>query len=218
MKSHTKSLQPPPSAALYIPPRKTLATLAAAARGCRGCDLYRHATQTVFGEGPRTAELMLIGEQPGDAEDREGRPFVGPAGRVLDRALAQAGISREKVYLTNAVKHFKWEPRGKRRLHKRPDDDEVRACTPWLVAELAAVKPRIVVCLGVTAARAMFGHAVRLKDCRGRIVPTPRHPNTFVTLHPAAVLRLREPSAREAELAVLVNDLRRARDKAENAT
>ena len=205
------------SAALFLPPRKTLSTLANAARECRGCELYRQATQTVFGEGPRSAELMLIGEQPGDAEDREGRPFVGPAGRLLDRALAQAGISRETVYVTNAVKHFKWEPRGKRRLHKRPDDGEVGACNPWLVAELAVVKPRIVVCLGVTAARAMFGRAVRLKDYRGRAVPTPRHPQTSVTLHPSAVLRVREPRARDAAFAVLVADLRRARRAASRA-
>lgn len=207
----------PRGAALYLPPRKTLTTLAKAARDCRACDLYRHATQTVFGEGAPAATLMLIGEQPGDVEDLRGRPFVGPAGRVLERALMQAGIAREAVYLTNAVKHFKWAPRGKRRLHQRPDDGEVQACAPWLMAELAVVKPRVVVCLGVTAAKAMFGRAVRLKDQRGRLLPTPAHPQTVVTLHPSAILRLREPAARAAEFAGLVADLQRAQRWAHGA-
>lgn len=213
-----KSVEPPlHSAALYLPPRKTLATLARAAHQCRGCDLYRHATQTVFGEGAHGAALMLIGEQPGDLEDVQGRPFVGPAGQVLDRALAQAGIAREAVYLTNAVKHFKWEPRGKRRLHKRPEDAEVRACVPWLVAELVVVNPRVVVCLGVTAARAMFGRTVRLKDLRGQLLPTPRHAHTVVTLHPSALLRLREPAARAQEFAALAQELRQAQRWANDA-
>ncbi len=172
----------PRSAAAFVPARLGLAVLRRAAAGCTGCDLYRNATQTVFGEGARSAQLVLVGEQPGDREDREGHPFVGPAGRLLERALADAGIPRESVYITNAVKHFKWAARGKRRLHQRPREGEIDACNPWLVAEIAVVRPRVVVCLGSTAARAVFGRTVRIKDCRGRFLKAGIADCAFVTL------------------------------------
>lgn len=195
------------SAADFLPARLSLKSLRAAAAGCTGCDLYRHATQTVFGEGPRGAVLVLVGEQPGDLEDRTGHPFVGPAGRLLQRALHDAGIPRESVYITNAVKHFKWVPRGKRRLHQRPREGEIDACNPWLVAELRVIEPRALVCLGTTAARAAFGRVVRLKDYRGKFAATPLAQQTFVTAHPSAILRLAEPD-RTREYRQLVADLK----------
>lgn len=185
------------SAAAFLPAHPSLPALRDAAARCRGCDLYRHATQTVFGDGDPAARVVFVGEQPGDMEDRLGRPFVGPAGKLLDRALSISGLTRERIYLTNAVKHFKWEPRGKRRLHKRPDEGEIRACHPWLEEELAVIRPEIVVCLGVTAARAVFNHNVRLKDYRGRFVATALAPATWVTLHPSALLRLPAGTDRE---------------------
>ena len=180
-----------PSAADFLPQRLNLAALRRAAADCRGCDLYRSATQTVFGEGPRGAAVVLIGEEPGDREDVEGRPFVGPAGRLLSTALHDAAIERKQVYITNAVKHFKWEPRGKRRIHKKPQDREIDACRPWLEAELQVIQPRVVVCMGVSAMRAVFGRAVRLKDHRGTFSATPLSSCTFVTVHPSSILRLR---------------------------
>lgn len=196
------------SAADFLPARLSLPALRAAAAECRGCDLYRNATQTVFGEGPREAAVMVVGEQPGDQEDRKGHPFVGPAGRVLDRALDEAGLPRADVYVTNAVKHFKWIARGKRRLHQKPREGEIDACNPWLAAELRVVKPQVLVCLGTTAARAAFGRNVRLKDYRGTITATPLASRTLVTIHPSAILRLIQESERAAEYARFVEDLK----------
>ena len=195
------------SAADFLPARLTLPALQRAAAACRGCELYRRATQTVFGDGPRRAQLVLVGEQPGDKEDIAGRPFVGPAGRLLDRALDQAGIPRDAVYVTNAVKHFKWTTRGKRRLHQRPREGEIDACRPWLEAEVRVVKPAAVICLGATAARAAYGRAVRIKDLRGRAAPSPLSGQTFVTVHPAAILRLIDGAERERAFAQFVTEL-----------
>ena len=203
--------RPPRSAAPFIPAQLTLPRLQTAAASCTGCDLYKAATQTVFGEGGARATIVFVGEQPGDQEDRAGRPFVGPAGRILDNALAEAGIERAEVYVTNAVKHFKWEPQGKRRKHKKPSAAEIAACHPWLEAELRAVEPRVVVCLGVTAAQSVFGKAVRLNELRGRPWGTRVSPTTFVTIHPSAVLRHPEEVQRDEEYRRLVEDLRRVR-------
>lgn len=181
--------------------------LAEAARGCRGCELYKDATQTVFGEGRRAAGLMLVGEQPGDKEDLAGEPFVGPAGRLLDRALEEAGIDRSEAYVTNAVKHFKWRPRGKRRLHQTPRAGEIEACKPWLAAEVEAVKPAALLAMGATAARALFGTKVKVTKDRGQPLDSPLAPVAAVTIHPSAILRLREHDEREAEFAGFVADL-----------
>jgi uracil-DNA glycosylase len=200
------------SAADFLPESRSLARLRRAASGCRGCDLWKDATQTVFGEGRRRAELMLVGEQPGDQEDRRGSPFVGPAGGLLDKALEEAGIDRDAVYLTNAVKHFKWRPRGKRRLHQTPRAGEVEACKPWLEAELEAVRPRAVVALGATAAKALFGSSVKVTKDRGRPLDTPLAPLGAVTIHPSAILRVRESEERHDAFAGLVEDLRGVRE------
>lgn len=205
-KTTRSAKRPRRSAADFLPPRLTLPALRAAAAACTGCDLYRNAAQTVFGEGPAHARFVFVGEQPGDQEDRSGHPFVGPAGRLLERALNEAGIARDTVYITNAVKHFKWTPRGRRRLHQRPSEGEIDACNPWLVAELRAVKPLVLVCLGVTAASAAFGHPVRLKDYRGTFAPTPLADRTFITIHPSAILRLSDPD-RAREYGLFVADL-----------
>jgi DNA polymerase len=197
---------------LSAAPPPALSALREAARGCTNCPLFRHATQTVFGEGDPHAKLMLVGEQPGDREDLEGHPFVGPAGRLLDEALARAGIDRDAVYVTNAVKHFKWEPRGKRRLHKTPAQREIEACHPWLAGELEAVRPRVVVSLGGTAGRALLGPAFRVGRERGRVIRVdPVSPAIVPTIHPSAILRLRDASEREPALAELVRDLRVAK-------
>ena len=180
------------------------------ARGCRACDLYKHATQTVFGEGPARAALMLIGEQPGDAEDLSGHPFVGPAGRLLDRALADAGIDRAAVYLTNVVKHFKFEPRGKRRIHKKPRASEIGACRPWLDREIALVKPRVIVCLGSTAAQALLGSAFKVTSQRGVLVASPLAPRVLATVHPSSILRAPDDEARRREMKQFTDDLRAA--------
>ncbi|HEX2096307.1 MAG TPA: UdgX family uracil-DNA binding protein [Solirubrobacterales bacterium] len=195
------------SAADFLPESRSLASLRRAASGCRGCDLWKDATQTVFGEGRSRAELMLVGEQPGDQEDRRGSPFVGPAGGLLDQALAEAGIDRDAVYVTNAVKHFKWKPRGKRRLHQTPRAGEIEACRPWLGAELEAVHPRAVVALGATAAKALFGSSVKVTKDRGRPLETPLAPLGAVTIHPSAILRLRDSDERHDALAGLAADL-----------
>jgi len=195
------------SAADFLPKARSLASLRRAAQGCRGCDLWKDTTQTVFGEGRAQAELMLVGEQPGDREDLEGKPFVGPAGGLLDRALAEAGIERDAVYLTNAVKHFKWRPRGKRRLHQTPRVGEMEACRPWLEAEVEAVEPSAVVALGATAAKALFGPTVRVTRDRGRLLETPLAPVGAVTVHPSAILRIREREERHDALAGLAEDL-----------
>jgi DNA polymerase len=192
----------------FIPADAGLAELRVAAARCTGCDLYRHATQTVFGRGPADARIVLVGEQPGDQEDLKGAPFVGPAGEVFDRALADVGLERERLYVTNAVKHFKFEERGKRRIHQTPRANELAACRPWLDAELAAIKPDILVCLGATAARAIFGAGFRIMKDRGRFAATRWAPRTIATLHPSAVLRGEDP-AQEAKLyQMLVEDLR----------
>jgi uracil-DNA glycosylase len=192
----------------FVPDSRSLRTLRQAAAGCRGCPLWRDATQTVFGEGPRKATLMLVGEQPGDREDIEGEPFVGPAGRILAQALQAAKIERGEVYLTNAVKHFKWRPRGKRRLHQTPRAGEVEACRPWLEAELEAVRPRALLALGATAAKALYGSSVRVTRDRGKPIDSPLAPVTALTIHPSAILRLRNHDEREDALAGLVEDLR----------
>jgi uracil-DNA glycosylase family protein len=197
------------SAASFIPAKLTLPALEEAAASCTGCDLYKRATQTVFGRGPSRAEIVLVGEQPGDQEDRDGQPFVGPAGKILDKALAEAGIVREEVYVTNAVKHFKWEPQGKRRKHKKPSAAEIAACRPWLEAEVKVLRPRVVVCLGVTAAQSVFGKIVRLNEMRGRSLSTSMASNVFVTVHPSAVLRHPEAAQRDEEYRRFVEDLRR---------
>jgi DNA polymerase len=191
----------------FLPSRRTIPALRKAAQDCRGCDLWRDATQTVFGEGAAKAELMLVGEQPGDREDREGEPFVGPAGALLRRALDEAGIDPEATYITNAVKHFKWRPRGKRRLHQTPRVGEVEACKPWLAAEVEAVSPRALVALGATAARSLFGPGIKVTQERGELIETPLAPIATVTVHPSAILRLRDHEERDDALAAMVEDL-----------
>jgi DNA polymerase len=195
-------------ASQFLPPRRTLPALRRAARGCRGCELWRDATQTVFGEGPAKAELMLVGEQPGDREDREGEPFVGPAGGLLRRGLDEAGIDPEATYITNAVKHFKWRARGKRRLHQTPRVGEVEACRPWLEAEIDAVAPRALVALGATAARSLFGPGVKVTRDRGELLECALAPIATVTVHPSAILRVRDSGERDDAFAALVDDLR----------
>jgi DNA polymerase len=196
------------SAAEFVPETRSLPALRRAAAGCRGCELWRGATQTVFGAGPAKAGLMLVGEQPGDREDVEGEPFVGPAGKLLGRALDEAGVARGDAYLTNAVKHFKWRPRGKRRLHQTPRAGEVEACRPWLAAEVEAVRPGALLALGATAARAVFGPKVKVTKDRGRLLETPLAPLAAVTVHPSAILRARDHDEREDAFAGLVDDLR----------
>ncbi len=194
-----------------------LAVLAVAVHDCRRCPLWERATHAVFGEGPVAAHIMLVGEQPGDIEDQKGRPFVGPAGRILDDALAAAGVDRRAVYVTNVVKHFKWQltrgaegpPRGKRRLHSKPNGGEVRACLPWLEAEIGAIRPAVIVCLGSTAARALLGPAVRVTVQRGLWIPSPHAPHVMVTAHPSSILRQPTKEARAEALAGLVTDLKR---------
>jgi uracil-DNA glycosylase len=197
-----------PSAAEFVPASRSLARLREAAEDCRGCPLYKDATQTVFGAGSRKAELMLVGEQPGDREDLEGEPFVGPAGGILARALESAGIDPNEVYLTNAVKHFKWKARGKRRLHQTPRAGEVEACKPWLEAELKAVQPTALLALGATAAKSLFGPSVRVTRDRGKLIESPLAPVAALTMHPSAILRLRDHDEREEALTALVEDLR----------
>jgi uracil-DNA glycosylase len=195
----------------WVPDRPTLPRLSAAAADCRGCELWRDATQVVFSSGQRDASLMLVGEQPGDREDREGEPFVGPAGAVLDRALSEAGIDRTRVYLTNAVKHFRHQQRGRRRLHVKPDLQHLVACRPWLEAEMALVDPTVVVCLGASAGRSVLGRAVRIGEERGVVLSGPDRP-ALVTTHPSAVLRLRGRDGYEDAFDSLVSDLRVAHD------
>jgi uracil-DNA glycosylase family protein len=196
------------TAAEFVPAGLSLPKLRHAAAECQGCPLWKEATQTVFGAGPKKAELMLVGEQPGDREDIEGEPFVGPAGSILARALESAEIDAGGIYLTNAVKHFKWRARGKRRLHQTPRAGEVEACRPWLEAELKAVKPTGLLALGGTAAKALFGPSVRVTRDRGRLIDSPLAPVAALTLHPSAILRLRDHDEREDALANLVDDLR----------
>jgi len=203
----TTSMATRASAASLVPSRPTLASLRRAAAGCKGCPLWKRGTQTVFGEGPIGATLFLIGEQPGDREDREGHPFVGPAGRLLDVCLEEAGIDRRQVYVTNVVKHFKWEPRGKKRIHQKPNSLEIAACRPWLEAEIAVVKPKALVCLGATAAQAVFGPAFRVTKSRGRLIPTDLAPTASATVHPSSILRAPDSRTRHLETARFVRDL-----------
>jgi DNA polymerase len=194
-----------------LPGRRTLRTLKTAARGCRACHLWRRATQTVFGEGSAGAEVMLVGEQPGNDEDRAGHPFVGPAGRILNDALEQAGIARDCTYVTNVVKHFKWEPRGKRRIHAKPKAGEIGACRPWLDAEISAVHPRIIVCLGATAAKALLGNSFKVSIDRGRFVQLPLAPLVTSTVHPSSMLRERDSNARREAMRAFVKDLKKVK-------
>ena len=191
-----------------VPATTSLSDVAAASRACTACHLYRRGTQTVFGEGPKRATLMLLGEQPGDQEDLAGKPFVGPAGKLLDRALEEAGINRDEVYVTNTVKHFKWEPRGKRRIHQKPNSREIAACRPWMEAELRLVKPKLLVCLGSTAAQAIFGPAFRVTRQRGVVLESELAPKVVATVHPSSLLRQPDEESRAREYALFVADLR----------
>lgn len=204
-----KEPQPGEPVSELLPERPTLAAVRAVAAGCKACDLYLRGTQTVFGEGPRKAEVMLVGEQPGDAEDLAGHPFVGPAGKLLDNALEQAGIDRSLVYVTNVVKHFKWEPRGKRRIHAKPNAGEIRACRPWLETEIALVKPRVLVCLGATAAQALLGKSFKVSAQRGQIIESSLAPVVTATVHPSSILRAPDDEARREEMRRFVQDLKK---------
>ena len=196
-------MNPPASKPLTLP------ALREAAAACRACDLYTTGTQTVFGEGPEHAQVMFVGEQPGDREDIEGKPFVGPAGRVLDEALKEADIDRSRVYVTNAVKHFKWKPQGKRRLHQKPNAAEINACRPWLDAEIAVVKPHLLVPLGATAAQALLGRDFRVSLQRGQLIERPGLPPMMATVHPSSILRAPDDETRELEMRAFVQDLKR---------
>ena len=198
------------SAADFLPERRTLPALRAAAARCHGCPLWARGTQTVFGEGPRRARVMLVGEQPGHEEDLAGKPFVGPAGRALDRALEAAGIARTDVYVTNVVKHFKWVPRGKRRLHEKPNAREIAACRPWLEAEIAVVKPRVLVLLGATAAQAILGKSFKVTQHRGEILASDLAPKVMATVHPSSLLRAPDDETRRREMLRFVADLAHA--------
>ena len=197
------------SARDYLPEHRTLTGLRQAAEGCRGCPLFERATQTVFGNGPAGAPLMLVGEQPGNEEDREGRAFVGPAGKLLDRALAEAGVAREQAYVTNVVKHFKWVPSGRRRLHQKPNAKEIGACLPWLEAELELIRRRILVCLGATAAQALLGRAFRVTTQRGTFVESELAPYVTATVHPSSILRARTEEERHEQMSGFVADLKK---------
>jgi uracil-DNA glycosylase len=190
--------------------KRSLAELKEEASGCTACPLFENATQTVFGEGPKSATLMLVGEQPGDSEDRQGRPFVGPAGQLLDWALEKAGIDRQRTYVTNVVKHFKWVPRGKRRIHSKPSSMEIRACLPWLEQELAVVKPEVLVCLGATAAQALLGSSFRVTQERGHFVRSQLAPHVMGTVHPSSLLRIEDDAERKAAIRTFVAELRKA--------
>jgi len=195
-----------------VPSQRDLDSLRSASSGCQACDLWKTGTRTVFGEGSRDADVMLVGEQPGDQEDKQGRPFVGPAGRVLDEALEAAGIDRSKVYVTNVVKHFKWTAQGKRRIHKKPNAEEIAACKPWLSAELDSVQPRMLICLGATAAQALLGRSFRVSKDRGRLVESPLAPMVLATVHPSSILRAPDDESRRVEMKRFVEDLRVAAD------
>jgi uracil-DNA glycosylase len=200
---YARSAQPPETSSLV--------EVRQAANECTACHLYKRATQTVFGEGPNDAAIMLVGEQPGDYEDREGKPFVGPAGKIMGQALEEAGIDRREIYVTNAVKHFKWEPRGKRRIHQKPNSREIAACRPWLEAELRLVKPRLLVCLGATAAQAVFGPSFRVTRERGKVLSSKLAPRALATVHPSSLLRQPDEESRQREYERFVVDLRAAR-------
>ncbi len=211
---HNKASEHHEGAAEFLPAKKTLPALREAVQTCHGCDLYLKATQAVAGEGPASSVIVFIGEQPGDEEDRQGHPFVGPAGRLFDRALEEAGIDRSQVYVTNAVKHFKFEERGKRRIHKKPSASEAKACQPWLVAEMEAIKPAIIVCLGATAAQSVFGPEYRVTKERGNFVKHPWAPHATSTIHPSAILRAPDDT-RAIEYQRLIGDLRKVKQLAD---
>ena len=192
-----------------LPDRQTLDTVREVAAGCKACDLYKRGTQTVFGEGPKRANIMFVGEQPGDAEDLAGHPFVGPAGKLLDRALEEAGIDRRVVYVTNVVKHFKWEPRGKRRIHAKPNGGEISACRPWLETEITLLQPRMLVCLGSTAAQALLGKTFKVSQRRGEFVESSLAPLVTATVHPSSILRAADGETRRAEMKQFVADLKK---------
>ena len=208
MADDPKPGQPVPE---LIPERPSLPKVRDVARGCKACDLYMRGTQTVFGEGPSRADVMMVGEQPGDAEDLAGHPFVGPAGKLLDRALEEAGIDRTRVYVTNVVKHFKWEPRGKRRIHAKPNAAEIGACKPWLDAEIALVRPRVLVCLGATAAQALLGRGFKVTQQRGRFVESALAPLVTATVHPSSILRAPDEESRREEMKAFVADLKKVK-------
>ncbi|HEX4262935.1 MAG TPA: UdgX family uracil-DNA binding protein [Verrucomicrobiae bacterium] len=197
------------TAAPLIPPRPTIKKLQKAAHDCRACPLWKTGTQTVFGEGSRRAKVIFVGEQPGNDEDLAGKPFVGPAGKLLDKALIEAGIRRDEVYVTNTVKHFKWEPKGKRRLHKKPSGKEIAACRPWLEAELDVLKPKVLVCLGATAAQALLGKEFRVSQRRGEFVESPLADHVVATVHPSSILRAPDDETRHAEMARFIDDLKK---------
>jgi uracil-DNA glycosylase len=201
------------SAADFLPRSRSLESLRHAAKSCKGCDLYLNATQTVFGDGPGHASVMLVGEQPGDIEDQKGEPFVGPAGRMLDRALEDARISRDEVYVTNAVKHFKWIWRGKRRLHQKPSVRQVVACRPWLELEIETVQPQILVCMGATAAQSVVGKPVAIMKQRGKFIDSVLGKLTFVTIHPSAILRQRDNDEREQEYRRFASEMKLVKHK-----
>lgn len=212
-----KTRKAPPAAAdpklatAKAPAAKTIGQLQKIAANCRACDLWKNATQTVFGEGPSPAKVMFVGEQPGDQEDRAGHPFVGPAGKLLDRALEEAGIDRDDVYVTNVVKHFKWSAseRGKRRIHKKPRGLEIQACRPWIEAEIRIVRPQVLVCLGATAAKALLGKTFRVNTQRGQLVDSDLAPHATATVHPSSILRAPDDAARHAQMAAFVKDLKK---------
>ncbi|HEY9678824.1 MAG TPA: UdgX family uracil-DNA binding protein [Drouetiella sp.] len=205
-----KAKKEKPSAADFLPEDRSLESLRSAASACQGCELYKDATQTVFGEGSVRPHILFVGEQPGDIEDKQGRPFVGPAGKLLDRALEEAGIERSACYFTNTVKHFKFEWRGKRRLHKTPRQIEINACLPWLKAEIGEVKPALIVLLGATAAQAIFGKAFKITHERGKLLESYLAPRVMATVHPSSILRAIDDDAREQEMALFVSDLKHA--------
>src|ERR1700757_2431600 len=199
--------RPQTTAAPLVPSQPTIPKLQSAAANCQACDLWKRGTQTVFGEGGPNARVMLVGEQPGDQEDIQGRPFVGPAGKILDKALQEAGIDRKEVYVTNAVKHFKWEPRGKRRIHKKPNSLEIAACRPWFDAEVEAVRPKVIVCMGATATQALLGNSFKVTKHRGGVVGKPSYPAIVPTVHPSSILRAITDEDRDREMEKFVADL-----------
>ena len=204
--------RPQTTTAPLVPKKPTISKLQAAAANCQACDLWKRGTQTVFGEGGSKARVMLVGEQPGDQEDIQGRPFVGPAGRILDKALEEAGIDRNEVYVTNAVKHFKWEPRGKRRIHKKPNSLEITACKPWIEAEIEVIQPQVIVCLGATAAQALLGRQFKVSTQRGVWVESPLAPFVMATVHPSSLLRTPDDETRRRETARFITDLKRVHE------
>ncbi|HEX5034255.1 MAG TPA: UdgX family uracil-DNA binding protein [bacterium] len=199
----------------FVPEERNYASLKAAAAKCRGCPLYRRATQTVFGEGAMKAEVLLVGEQPGDQEDKAGKPFVGPAGKMLEKALLEAGLRRSEFYVTNAVKHFKWRPQGDKRIHEKPNSGEITACKPWLKAELELIQPQILVCLGSTAAQAVLGRKVTIKRERGRFFPTTFAAATYVTVHPSSLLRQPDSMSRRKAYREFLADMKKVRRRLE---